>query len=149
VSPAVVLAAVLAFAAGLGGAVQIAVQTRLGDRIGSIEAIATASVVGGLLALLVLLLATRSFAGLGDAASGPKWQLLGGVMSVLIILAITVAGPRIGVVATTAMIIAAQFALATVIDRYGLFGVERIPLNGPRVLGILLLFAGAALTLRR
>jgi bacterial/archaeal transporter family-2 protein len=149
VSPAVAVATLLAFTAGLGGAVQIAVQTRLGDRIGSIEAIATASVLGGLLALAVLLLARRSLDGLGGAASGPKWQLLGGVMSVLIILAITVAGPRIGVVATTAMIIAAQFALATVIDRYGLFGVERIPLNGPRVLGILLLFLGAALTLRR
>ena len=148
-SPAVALATVLAVAAGLGGAVQIAVQTRLGDRVGSIEALATASVLGGLLALVVLLLVRRSFEGLGDAASAPKWQLLGGVMSVLIILAITVAGPRIGVVATTAMIIAAQFALATVIDRYGLFGVERIPLNGPRVLGILLLFVGAALTLRR
>ena len=148
-SPAVALATVLAFTAGLGGAVQIAVQTRLGDRVGSIEAIATASVVGGLLALVVLLLARRSADGLGEAASGPKWQLLGGVMSVLIILAITIAGPRIGVVATTAMIIAAQFALATVIDRYGLFGVERIPLNGPRALGILLLFVGAALTLRR
>ena len=148
-SPAVVLATVLAVAAGLGGAVQIAVQTRLGDRVGSIEALATASVLGGLLALLVLLVVRRSVNGLGDAATGPKWQLLGGVMSVLIILAITVAGPRIGVVATTAMIIASQFALATVIDRYGLFGVERIPLNGPRVLGILLLFLGAALTLRR
>ena len=143
------LAALLALTAGLGGAVQIAVQTRLGDRVGSVEAIATASIVGGLLALVVLLLARRSLAGLGDAAAGPKWQLLGGVMSVLIILAITVAGPRIGVVATTALIIAAQFALASVIDRYGLFGVERIPLDGPRVLGIVLLVAGAALTLRR
>ena len=29
----------------------------------------------------VLLIATRSLGGLGDAATGPKWQLLGGVMS--------------------------------------------------------------------
>ena len=47
-------------------------------------------------------------------------------MSALIILAITIAGPRIGIVATTSVLIAAQFALATVIDRYGWFGVERI-----------------------
>jgi transporter family-2 protein len=145
----VAFAALLAFTAGLGGAVQIAVQTRLSDRIGSIEALATASVVGGLLALIVLLLARRSLDGLGNAATGPKWLLLGGVMSVLIILAITVAGPRIGVVATTALIIAAQFSLASVIDRYGLFGVERIPLDRPRVLGIALLVLGAALTIRR
>jgi transporter family-2 protein len=142
-------AAVIAAAAGLGGAVQIAVQGRLGDRVGSLEAMATASLIGALLALAVLLVARRSLAGIGEAVEAPKWMLLGGVMSALIILAITVAGPRIGVVATTAFLIAAQFALAAVIDRYGWFGVERIGFTWARVLGISLLVVGAALTLRR
>ena len=142
-------AAVIAAAAGLGGAVQIAVQGRLGDRVGSLEAMATASLIGAALALVVLLVARRSLAGVGDAVASPKWMLLGGVMSALIILAITVAGPRIGVVATTAFLIAAQFALASVIDRYGWFGIERIPFSWPRVLGLGLLVIGAALTLRR
>jgi transporter family-2 protein len=142
-------AAVIAAAAGLGGAVQIAVQGRLGDRVGSLEAMATASLIGALLALAVLLVARRSLAGIGEAVEAPKWMLLGGFMSALIILAITVAGPRIGVVATTAFLIAAQFALAAVIDRYGWFGVERIGFTWARVLGISLLVVGAALTLRR
>ncbi len=139
----------LAIAAGLGGAVQIAVQGRLGERVGTFEALATASLIGAVLALVVLLLARRSLGGLGDAFASPKWMLLGGVMSALIILAITVAGPRIGIVATTAVLIAAQFTLATVIDRLGWFGVERIAIGWPRVVGIGLLFVGAALTLRR
>jgi transporter family-2 protein len=143
------VAAVLALAAGFGGAVQIAVQGRLGDRVGSLEAVATASLVGAVIALAVLLLVRRSFGGVGDAFGAPKWMLLGGVMSALIILAITVAGPRIGIVATTAVLIAAQFTLAAVIDRYGWFGVDRIAVNWTRVLGIALLFVGAALTLRR
>ena len=142
-------AAVLAFAAGLGGAVQIAVQGRLGDRVGAIEAMATASLIGAMLALVVLLLARRSLSGLGDAFGAPKWMLLGGVMSALIILAITVAGPRIGIVATTSVLIAAQFTLATVIDRYGWFGVERVAVSWPRVLGLAFLCVGAVLTLRR
>jgi transporter family-2 protein len=142
-------AVVLALVAGFGGAVQIAVQGRLGDRVGNFEAVATASLVGALVALGVLLLVRRSLSGLGDAWASPKWMLLGGVMSALIILAITVAGPRIGIVATTAVLIAAQFTLAAVIDRYGWFGVERIAVSWSRVAGILLLFAGAALTLRR
>ena len=50
----------LAFVAGLGGAVQIAVQGRLGDRVGAIEAMATASFIGAVIALVVLLLARRS-----------------------------------------------------------------------------------------
>jgi len=143
------LAAVLASAAGFGGAVQIAVQGRLGDRVGSLEAVATASLIGAVVALSVLVLARRSFAGVGDALGSPKWMLLGGVMSALIILAITVAGPRIGIVATTAVLIAAQFTLATIIDRYGWFGVDRIALTWTRILGIGLLFLGAALVLRR
>ena len=142
-------AAVLAFAAGLGGAVQIAVQGRLGDRVGAIEAMATASLIGAMLALVVLLLARRSLSGLGDAFGAPKWMLLGGVMSALIILAITVAGPRIGIVATTSVLIAAQFTRATVIDRYGWFGVERVAVSWPRVVGLAFLCVGAVLTLRR
>jgi bacterial/archaeal transporter family-2 protein len=143
------LAATLASAAGLGGAVQIAVQGRLGDRVGSLEAVATASLIGALVALAVLLVARRSLAGVGDALGSPKWMLLGGVRGGFALPAITAAGPRIGVVATTAILIAAQFSLATIIDRYGWFGVEQVAVTWPRVLGIGLLFVGAALTLRR
>jgi bacterial/archaeal transporter family-2 protein len=143
------LAAVLAFAAGLGGAVQIAVQGRLGDRVGSLEALTTAAVVGGVIALATLLVARRSLAGVGDAIAGPKWLLLGGVMGAFIVFSITVAGPRIGLVATTSFLIAAQLSLAAVIDRYGWFGVERVAFTWPRVIGILLLLVGATLTLRR
>ena len=97
----------------------------------------------------MLLAVRRSLAGVGDAIAGPKWQLLGGVMGVLIILAITIAGPRIGVVATTAFLIAGQFALAALIDRFGWFGVERVAMSWWRVLGLVLLLAGALLTLRK
>jgi transporter family-2 protein len=142
-------AALLALVAGAGGAVQIAVQGRLGERVGSFEAMATASLIGAVLAIVVLLFVTRSLSGIGEAFGSPKWMLLGGAMSALIILAITIAGPRIGIVATTSVLIAAQFAVATVIDRHGWFGVERVAVSWPRVLGLALLAVGAVLTLRR
>jgi transporter family-2 protein len=143
------VAAVFAFVAGLGGAIQIAVQGRLADRVGSIEALACASVIGGVVAFCVLLVARRSVDGLREGVTGPKWLLLGGVMSALIVLSITVAGPRIGVVATTAILITAQFGLATLIDRAGWFGVQPIALGWPRLVGLGLLAAGAVLVLRR
>jgi len=143
------VAASFAFVAGLAGAVQVAVQGRLGDRIGSLEALACAIVVGAVTALAVLLIARRSLGGLRAGFSGPKWMLIGGLMSVVIVLAITVAGPRIGIVATTAFLIVGQFALATMIDRLGWFGVEPIALAWPRILGLAFLAAGAALTLTR
>jgi uncharacterized membrane protein YdcZ (DUF606 family) len=39
--------------------------------------------------------------------------------------------------------------MAALIDRFGWLGNEQIALNWPRVLGILLLAAGAALTLHK
>jgi bacterial/archaeal transporter family-2 protein len=143
------VAASFAFVAGLGGALQIAVQSRLGDRIGSLEAVACAVVVGAVATLVVLLIARRSLGGLGAGFSGPKWMLLGGLMSAVIILSITVAGPRIGVVATTSLLIAGQFVLATAIDRFGWFGADQVALGWPRLLGLGLLAAGAVLTLKR
>ena len=62
-------------------------------------------------------------------------MLLGGMMSVVIVLSITVAGPRIGIVATTAFLIVGQFGLATAIDRLGWFGVEQVPIGWARLTG--------------
>jgi len=142
-------AAIFAFVAGLGGALQIAVQSRLSERVGTFGALACAGVVAAMTAMLVLLYAQRSLNPLGKALSGPRWLLLGGVMSAVIVLSITVAGPRIGVVATTALLICGQFAFATLIDRYGWFGVDQVAIGWPRILGLALLAAGAALTLMR
>jgi bacterial/archaeal transporter family-2 protein len=143
------VAAVFAFVAGLGGAVQIAVQGRLSDRVGTIEALACASTVGAVCAVAVLLVARGGVGRVGDGFTGPKWLLLGGVMSAVIVLSITFAGPRIGTVATTATLITGQFGLATAIDRYGWFGVERVAVSWERLLGLALLAAGAVLTLKR
>ena len=74
------VAASIAFIAGLGGAVQIATQGRLGDRIGSLEALTCAVVVGAILALIALLLWRRSLDGLREGFAGPKWMLLGGLL---------------------------------------------------------------------
>jgi uncharacterized membrane protein YdcZ (DUF606 family) len=39
--------------------------------------------------------------------------------------------------------------MGAVIDRYGLFGLEQIPIGWPRFLGIVLLAVGAALSLKK
>ena len=70
-------------------------------------------------------------------------------MGVVIVLTITFAGSRIGVAATVGILIAGQLAMGALIDRFGFFGVERVAISWPRLLGIVLLAAGAALTLRR
>jgi transporter family-2 protein len=69
-------------------------------------------------------------------------------MSVYIVLAITIATPRIGVAATIGLVIAGNLVMAAAIDRWGLLGQDEIPMTWQRLLGLALLAAGSALTLR-
>jgi transporter family-2 protein len=143
------LAATLAVTAGLFGAVQVAVMGRLGERIGSLEAVMVAAIVTGVIVLPLLLVARRGLGGLGETLSQPWWMLTGGALGAMIVFSITIAGPRIGTTAVVALLIAGQLVAATVIDRFGWFGFDRVALEWPRILGIALLAVGAALTLRR
>jgi bacterial/archaeal transporter family-2 protein len=143
------LATVLAVAAGLAGSVQVAVMSRLGERIGVMEALGFATLLTAVLGFACLLLARRSASGYVVALHQPWWILSGGVLSFLIVFTITYAGPRIGVAATVGIIIAGQLVASAAIDRWGLLGSQRIGLHWPRLLGIGLLAVGAALSLRK
>ena len=143
------LAVTLSLAAGAGASVQAAILGRLGNRVGSIEALGFSTLVAAATGIVVLLVARRSLQGISASFHQPVWLWLGGFLSAFIVLCVTVATPRIGVTAAISLLIAGQLAVATAIDRLGWFGVERIPLHWVRVLGIVLLAAGAALSLRR
>jgi bacterial/archaeal transporter family-2 protein len=141
------LAVALAVAAGLAGAVQAAVMGELGGRVVVFPALAFSGVVAVVLGLALLLVARQSVRDLADVARQPVWLWTGGVFSVLIILAITVASPRIGLAATIGIIIAFNLCVAALIDRFGWFGFDQITITWTRALGLVFLGAGAALSL--
>ena len=123
-------------------------MTRLGERVGIVEALAFASVLTAVLATVILLAARWSLDGFTDSARQPPWLWIGAVMGLFIVFTITYAGGRIGTAATVGILIAGQLAMGAVIDRFGLFGSERIALGWPRLAGLALLALGAALSLR-
>ncbi len=142
-------AVVVCVVAGLAGAIQAALMGRFGERIGVVEAVAFASVVTTLVAFTAVLVVRQSVSGVVDGLHAPPWLWLAGAMSAFIVFAVALGPPRIGTTTTIALIIAGNLVMATVIDRFGLFGLEPIGLNWVRVLGIALLGVGAALTLYR
>jgi transporter family-2 protein len=150
VSGATAAAASLALVAGLAGSIQVAVMGRFGQRIGTFEALAANLALSTLIATAVLLVLRQSLAGFGDALRSPWWYWVGGGgMGVVVVLTITVVTPKIGAAATIGLLIAGQLAMGVLIDRYGWFGVEQVPLSWPRLLGVLLLAIGALLALRK
>ena len=101
-------------------------------------------------ATVVLLVLRQSLAGFGEALRAPWWYWIGGGgMGLVVVLTITVVTPRLGATATIGLLIAGQLAMGVVIDRYGLFGVDKVDLTWPRVLGVVLLAAGASLALKK
>jgi bacterial/archaeal transporter family-2 protein len=149
VSGGTAAAALLALAAGLAGSVQVAVMGRFGERIGALEALAFSLAVSTLIATGLLLALRQSLGGFTEAARSPWWLWTGGLMGVVVVFSITYSAPRIGAAATIGILIAGQLAMGVAIDRFGLFGLERVALTWPRALGVVLLAVGAALSLSR
>ena len=143
------LAVALVVAGGIGGAVQAALMGRFGERAGTLEAFAFATLLTALIGAVVLLVCRASLAGYADAARQPVWLWTAAAMSALIVVGLTFAAPRIGTTAAIGIIVAGNLATAAVIDRYGLFGLEKVPFHWQRIAGIVLLALGAALSLRR
>src|SRR5436305_9604529 len=124
------LAVAVAVAAGLAGAIQAAVMGELGERAGILPALAFSGIVSVVLGVALLLLAKQSVRGLADVARQPVWLWTGGALSVLIILAITVASPRIGLAATIGTIIALNLGMAAAGARFGWLGLDRAAIGG-------------------
>ena len=143
------VAVVVCVVAGVGGAVQAAIMGRFGERIGVVESVAFASAVTTVVSFAAVLVVRQGAAGVAEGLRVPPWLWLGGVMSALIVFAVALGPPRIGTTTTLALIIAGNLAMAAVIDRLGLFGLERIGLTPLRILGLVLLAVGSALTLAR
>jgi transporter family-2 protein len=120
----------------------------LGERVGIVPALAFATIVSTVLAVAILVVWERNFGGIRAALDQPVWLWLGGLMSLYIVLAITIATPRIGVAATIGLVIAGNLVMAAAIDRWGLLAQDEIAITWHRLLGLALLAAGSALTLR-
>ncbi len=142
------LAVGLCATAGLAGALQVGVMGELGERAGVFPAIALSAIVSFVLGIAVLYAAGSSLWGVRAALREPAWLWTGGAISLFIILAMTVAGPRIGIAATLGLVIAGNLVMGALIDHFGLLG-DRIPIGWPRAVGIVLLAAGAGLSLYR
>ena len=142
------IAAWLCVVAGVAGAIQVALMSQLGARISIAGALAFATLLTAVAAFLILVVAKRSVSAYLDAFHQPWWILMGGLMSLLIVFTITYAGRRIGTAPTLGILIAGQLVMGAAIDRWGLLGSERVALHWPRIVGIVLLGAGSALSLR-
>ena len=133
----------LALLMGCASSIQGATNATLAGRTSLAAAVFLNALVLVVAAGLVWLVSRKSFAT--DPPS-PWYLYLGGFYGLVIIAGAAFAFPRIGAGPTTALMMAAQLSMALVLDHLGLPG-GRIDVTPARLLGALLLFAGALLVL--
>lgn len=131
----------------LAGAVmpaQAGINYKLRTFLGDPVLAAFVSFVVGTLALATLALVQRTpLPAWQDVARAPWWVWVGGFMGAYVVGSSVVLAPRLGATAMLALIVAGQMLASVVIDHYGWFGYRVDPVNLRRVLGTLLLVAGA------
>ncbi|MDH4113006.1 MAG: DMT family transporter [Actinomycetota bacterium] len=142
------IAVTMSLVAGLAGAAQASVSGALGKRVGSVQAAAFGAIVAAVLLVGLAVVSGRG-PGIADVFRQPLWLLISGVFGAGIVLTLAYAPPRIGTFATVALMIAGQLLAGAAIDAFGWLGTDRIPVTATRLIGLALLTAGAALTLRR
>ncbi len=132
--------------AGVSMALQGSFNTALSKVIGLMEANFVVHVIGSV-ALLALLVLGLGHGNLGQAGNAPWFAYLGGIFSVIILYTVMASISKLGVAVATTAIIVGQVSTALIIDHFGLFGLKSIPFTWWKLLGVVLLAAGAKLML--
>ncbi|ELY3998477.1 DMT family transporter [Cronobacter sakazakii] len=135
----------LVIAGGMGLSVEAGLLGPLGGEVGDFWAAFSIFGVGAALTFLLMLF--YSPRNSPSFFAQPGWQLTGGLLGAGYVVILTVATPVIGIAMTMTMIgiLAGQVFKSLIIDHFGLFGVERRPIDKLRLLALVFILAALAL----
>jgi bacterial/archaeal transporter family-2 protein len=131
---------------GVAVGLQSPLASMITQRLGTLESIFIIHIGGALLIAIPLILLRGG--NLGDWRSLPWYALLGGSMGLIVVAGVSYMIPRVGVATSITLIVAGQLVISSILDHYGLLGVNIRPMDLPRILGLIVVFVGAWLTVR-
>ncbi|HEY3337790.1 MAG TPA: DMT family transporter [Propionicimonas sp.] len=134
---------VVAVLAGSLGAIQTAVNGRLGQAMGSALAAALVSFLVGTAGLLVVNVVSRPRVQRSGAI--PWWLFSGGLLGAAFVLVNAFNAPVLGTSLAVSIVLLGQVAAGLVLDHRGWLGVRPRPITIWRLLGAAIVLAGVAL----
>jgi bacterial/archaeal transporter family-2 protein len=143
------LALFLGVGAGALVGMQAPVNARLGRAVGGVQAASISFLVGTVALLAAVSLARGGFAGYAKAGGAPWWAFIGGLLGAVYVTVAILTVRTLGASSLTAVVITGQLVISVVIDRFGLFGIERQSIGVSRILGLVLLVVGVTLVVRK
>lgn len=141
---------ILLYLAALGAGISVAVQQVLNGNLRvSLNSPAWAgffSYLGGLLTMILVLLAMREQLPPWKLVTAtPWWAWSGGVLGGIFILLVILLLPSLGAATLLALVVAGQMSAAVVMDHFGAFGLSTQPVSVSRLLGVALVIGGVVL----
>jgi transporter family-2 protein len=138
--------AVIAAVGGIAVALQGQLMGGIDKQVGTLESVFVTYGGGGfLIGIIMILLRGGNLSGLSQV---PWYTLLAGPTGLVLIAAIGYSVPRLGLVAAFTILVTAQFITAAVIDQFGLFGADILPITLSRIIGMLVMFVGIWLVMQ-
>jgi bacterial/archaeal transporter family-2 protein len=141
------LAVILTATTGGLIALQAPINAGLGRATGGLPA-ALVSFLVGTVALAAIVVLSGKAGGLSSTFDVSWYYLLGGLLGAIYVANALVAVSAIGAGGVAAATVTGQLVASVAIDRLGLFGLNEIPLNPERILGVALLLVGTVLVVR-
>jgi bacterial/archaeal transporter family-2 protein len=141
---------ILLYLGALGAGISVAVQQVLnGGLRASLNSPAWAgffSYLGGLLTMIVVLVAFREQMPSWKLVSEtPWWAWVGGILGGVFILLVILLLPSLGAATLLALVVAGQMSAAVVMDHFGAFGLTQHSVSISRLLGVALIISGVVL----
>jgi transporter family-2 protein len=135
--------------AGIGLTVQVGMNTQLRRTLQSANGAALISFMVGTLALICVLIGTRTpIPDRATFAAVPLWAWFGGLLGAFYVACSTVVATELGATALLALVLVGQLTGALVIDHYGWLNLPEQPITWTRLTGVALLGAGVWLITR-
>ena len=141
---------ILLYLAALGAGISVAVQQVLNGSLRvSLQSPAWAgfaSYLGGLVTMVLVLLAMREqMPSWKLVTATPWWAWGGGILGGVFILLVILLLPSLGAATLLALVVAGQMTAAVLMDHFGAFGLAQHSLSISRLLGVALVIAGVVL----
>jgi bacterial/archaeal transporter family-2 protein len=122
------------------------VNSSLGSYVGSLKGSCINHVVGTVFAGLLLLLGVGS--GQLQFEGIPIYYFIGGMLGVFLVTFNNAAVPVIGAAAVAILMLFAQLLTSSIIDQFGLFGAQVLPMTPLKCAGLALLVVGSCLVMQ-
>ena len=138
---------IIAAGAGVLMAIQGSLNSALSKVIGVLEGNFILHAVGLLIVVIMLFVLGLGKGDLNAVDKAPLYLYLGGVINVAIIYGVMLSIAKTGAGVATTAIITGQLAMSLVIDQFGLFGLDKVPMSWGRGIGLVLMAIAAKLLL--